>query len=555
MQNIKTMTSRTLTLAIAVAVPLSVLAQQAPDAGRILQEQQQQPNLPPVQGKSIDIQSPAAASTLPGGQQVSLQSVSFSGNTLFSEEQLMVVLGDATGKSYDLAGLKTLANDISAYYHGQGYPFARAFLPPQALSDGKLQIEVVEGRYGKVQAQGDERAQKFLSALQPGTVIRSDALERATLLLDDLPGIKIYPVIRPGQEVGTGDLDVRVEHSSPITGNIGIDNHGNRYTGEYRAQANLQWNSPFLLGDQFSLNSLLSDEGMWLGSLAYSLPVGTSGLRGQVGYAQTDYELAKDFANLNAHGTAKVSSAGLSYPLVRSQRSNLTLSATYQHKELNDKQDVAGSNDSKSSKSLPISLAFDHRDSFGGGGITYGSASYTWGDLNLDQGLLTTDKSSGQNTDGNFNKFNLDVARLQALPAGFSLFGRFSGQWADKNLDSSESFSLGGAYGVRAYPSGEGNGDEGWLTQLELRYSTGAFAPYVFYDAGRATLNARTGSLTSAVSNNHRSIAGSGIGLRYQRGNWNFDANVAWRTHGGEAQSDSADRDPRAWLRVSYNFR
>lgn len=551
--NIKLMTP--LALALAIAFPVSVLAQQAPDAGRTLQEQQQQPSQPPAQGQAIDIQTQAASPTLPGGQQVVLHTVSFKGNTLFSEAQLLAVLGEFKDKSYDMAGLKALANSISAYYHGQGYPFARAFLPPQALGDGNLQIEVVEGRYGQVQVQGDERAKKFLSALPPGSVIRSNELERTTLLLDDLPGVKIYPVIRPGQEVGTGDLDVRVERTAPITGSIALDNHGNRYTGEHRVQANLQWNSPFLFGDQFNASLLLSDELMWLGSLNYSLPVGTSGLRAQVGYAHTYYELAKDFANLDAHGTAKISSVGFSYPLIRSQRSNLTLSTTYQHKGLNDKQDVAGTSDSKSSNSLPVTLAFDHRDSFGGGGVTYGSASYTWGDLDLDQGLLSSDWSSGQNTHGNFNKFNLDVARLQALPAGFSLFGRLSAQWANKNLDSSESFSLGGAYGVRAYPSGEGNGDEGWLTQLELRYSAGAFAPYAFYDAGHSTINANTDSLTTAVTNNHRSISGAGIGLRYQRNNWNFDASVAWSTHGGDAQSDSAKRDPRAWLRVSYNFK
>jgi hemolysin activation/secretion protein len=41
--------------------------------------------------------------------------------------------------------------------------------------------------------------------------------------------------------------------------------------------------------------------------------------------------LAKEFASLDAHGTAKVASAGLSYPILRSQRANLV--ATYQSKD------------------------------------------------------------------------------------------------------------------------------------------------------------------------------------------------------------------------------
>ena len=51
------------------------------------------------------------------------------------------------------------------------------------------------------------------------------------------------------------------------------------------------------MGDQLSLRSLYTEEGMWYGSLDYSLPLGGSGLRGKVGYAHTYYELGKEFAD------------------------------------------------------------------------------------------------------------------------------------------------------------------------------------------------------------------------------------------------------------------
>lgn len=540
--------------AVAAAFSPAVFAQQPPDAGQTLQQQQQQMPQLPRSGPAVEVLAPATSAVKAGGPEVVLAAIGITGASVFSEAELLASLGDYSGKSYDLAGLRGLAEKVSNHYRAHGYPFARAFIPQQSMADGNLRIEVVEGRYGKVSAQGDVRAQDFLDSLRSGEVIHSDTLERATLLLDDLPGLKTTPIIRPGQEVGTGDLDVRVERTAAVTGDVGLDNHGNRYTGQHRLRANLQWNSPFMLGDQFSLRSLYSEENMWLGSLSYSLPLGSSGLRGQIGYAHTYYELAKDFKSLDATGTAKVSSLGLSYPLIRSQRSNLNVSAVYQHKRLRDEQGSAASDDRKSSDSFPVTLSFDHRDSLGGGGITYGSVIYTWGDLQLDRGLCAADRASGQDTRGNFNKFNLDIARLQALPAGFTLFGRFSGQWADRNLDSSESFSLGGAYGVRAYPSGEGNGDEGWLAQLELRYSLGAFAPYLFHDAGRVKINAKPGSLVPAVADNHRSISGSGLGVRYQQEGWNLDASVAWREHGGRPESDTKDRNPRLWISAGYQF-
>lgn len=123
---------------------------------------------------------------------------------------------------------------------------------------------------------------------------------------------------------------------------------------------------------------------------------------------------------------------------------------------------------------------------------------------------------------------------------------------ATKNLDSSEKFSLGGASGVRAYPTGEGTGDEGWLTQIELRYSMGSTIPYAFYDHGaiRTSTFAPTNSTT-----NRRDLSGAGMGIRYQREQWSLDATVAWRARGGKAQSDpSRDASPTAWVSLGYRF-
>jgi hemolysin activation/secretion protein len=71
------------------------------------------------------------------------------------------------------------------------------------------------------------------------------------------------------------------------------------------------------------------------------------------------------------------------------------------------------------------------------------------------------------------------------LPGGFTLYASFSGQRASKNLDSSEEFFLGGPNGVRAYPQGEGAGDEGWLSRLELRHGAG---PHGRFRRGRVSL-------------------------------------------------------------------
>ncbi|MGE8637079.1 MAG: ShlB/FhaC/HecB family hemolysin secretion/activation protein [Achromobacter sp.] len=541
-----------LVLALAALLPAGASAQQIPNAGRILQEQATEPQ-PPAPSPELNLSSPVPGTVAPGGPQASVTRIDLTGNQAFSTEQLLARLGDYQGKSYDLAGMQELANQLTRYYRDAGYPFARVYLPAQGLENGVLRLQVVEGRYGEVKAEGDAsltaRAQAYLSPLKSGGIIESASLERAALLLSDLPGVTASPIIRPGQQLGTGDLVVQVDRGDRVNGSVGLDNQGNRYTGQYRANAALSINSPFMLGDQITLRAQRTSENLNYGDVGYSAPLGSSGLRGRIGYGYTGYELGKEFSDLDAHGTAKVASVGLSYPLIRSQSRNLTIGIDFLHKKLRDDYRAAEIEQNKFSNSVPIAAQFDVRDSLGGGGLTYGALSWTPGTLKLDGNLATADSLSA-NSAGHYSKLNLDIARLQSVSSRWSLFGRFSGQWTNDNLDSSEDFGLGGPAGVRAYPVGEGYGDRGWLAQVEVRYAAGAVTPFAFYDAGRVEISSHPWQ----AGENFRRIAGVGVGARVAVGGWRGEATVAWRTDGGAPQSDSRDHKPLFWVSAQYLF-
>jgi hemolysin activation/secretion protein len=541
-------------VSVALLASSSALAQTAPDAGRVLQEFviPPEPIAPSVEIKMDDL-TPASEGE-PGGVQVEVKEIRFQGMTKINEVELKAVLADAIGASYDMAGLRRLANRITIYYREQSFPFARAYLPPQRMQDGVLQIEILEGRYGKVSVVGEEsmieRSEQFLSDLKLGEAIEAAPLERATLILADLPGVELSPTMKPGEEVGAGDLEVMVGYGPRIEGKVGADNHGNRYTGQARALGAININSPFMLGDQLKASALYTEENMWFGQMGYALPLGTSGLRGEISYAHTDYQLGKEFESIDATGTADITSVGVSYPLIRSRSKNLLLSANYQHKKLEDKFGSVDVKNNKSSDSLPISLQFDARDQLGGGGITYGVFTWTTGQMSLDSENLRLQDRLTAKSHGNFRKYNIDIARLQRLSQSFTLFGRISGQYTDDNLDSSETMSLGGANGVRAYPQGEGNGDRGVLGQFELRYGLEWGSPYIFYDAGAVKVNVDPW----ATGENHRSIAGAGLGLRINYKQFAIDSAVAWITEGKEPESDSKDETPRFWLKAEYIF-
>lgn len=538
-----------LTLAlIAAGVVSPVYAQTVvPDAGRLNRELQERPPQAP-RAPSVNIEVPQAApeTVQPGGLKVTLTEVRFEGNTVFDQTRLAGELRARLGQPYDLAGFYELAEQASTFYRAQGYAFATVFVPKDGYRDGVLTLQVVEGSYGERRVQADDAnhaasAQRFLNKLEPGTPIEAARLERAMLLLEDQPGYDVTPVIKPGAVLGTGDLDVQLTRTPLVSGNLSVSNHGNRYTGYLQARATVFLNSLFQFGDQVSVSALQSDKDLTYGAAQYSMPLGGNGLRGNVGYSITDYELGREFTNLQASGDAEILSAGLSYPWLRTRSSNISTSLLFQKKEFFDQQLAVNSNISRSSDSTSVALNFDHLDAKG---ITYGQVEWTRGDFN---GPVP----DPARTNGNFSRINYDVVRQQSLSQRIGLYARINGQLANDNLDSSESYSLGGPFAVRAYPTGEATGDEGMLGQIELRYRySDRISPFVFYDIGQVKFE----NTPTAPGNNERTLSGAGVGMRYQDGPMSLELLAASRGTGGRAQSDPSAGSVTTWLVMRYAF-
>jgi hemolysin activation/secretion protein len=128
-----------------------------------------------------------------------------------------------------------------------------------------------------------------------------------------------------------------------------------------------------------------------------------------------------------------------------------------------------------------------------------------------------------------------------------------SGQWAGNNLNSSEKYSLGGVYGVRAYPQGEASGDMGSMLNLELAHNfTPQLRGVLFYDYGHIRIN-RDRFL---ATDNARTLAGAGLGVNASLYGWQLDSYLAWPLQGGTPLSEpaSSERIPRLWMQMSGEF-
>ena len=547
-------------LACGLVAAMPSFAQQAPDAGQTLRQLQTTPSAPASNANSVlGITRPIEAYVQAGGPKIEVTRFVFEGNKSIDASELQQVLGDVLlsldttdreaplfPQKFDISELARLALELQFYYLNKGYPFAQVYLPPQQVVGGEVRMKVSEGIYDEVKvtskvSEWQKSGQDWLAKLTPGQVIRKADLERAALLLSDLPGVAAALTASPGVAAGSAAVDVDLARKNQHNGEIGLSNYGSRYSGEWHARLQANINSPLMMGDQLSFTALHSDHKMSLAAMNYSAPVGFDGWRALIGYSDTRYDLTKGFEGNS--GNAKVSSAGVTYPVLRSNSANLNLSTSIQEKRFFNNRSNGASTETYSVKSLPLTLNFDRRDDWGGGGLTYGLVGWTHGDLKKEDAIRR----------GSFQKLNVDISRIQNMTSQVSFFGRVASQWANKNLDSAEGFGLGGPMGVRAYPNGEGYGDEGWLAQLEIRYAMGAYTPYVFYDHGRVNINAKPALVDAPSPDQER--AGAGWGMRYQRQNWKLDAAIAWRTKGGSpTATQGSDPKPRAWIALSYRY-
>lgn len=510
--------------------PAICVAQTLPSASTLQQqiERDQQTDKQRIQIQ----QAPKPAVEAPlQGQTIVVQEFKFKGNTLLSSETLRAALSPLQGRPLDFARLQSTPVLVADVYRDQGW-VVQTFLPEQSIDQGSVTIEIVEAVFGQTLVAGDPATrvpkenvlQIFSRQQQAGQFLNIHAVDRALLLADDLPGITVSGALAQGAQAGQTDLVLQLANEPWLNANVSADNTGAVSTGTARVTAALNINSPMNMGDAIGLNAMAS-KGTRYARLAYGVPLGADGWRLGLNASRLDYELITEpYASQKRQGNptqgdATTAGLELSYPWVRSRMFNLNTSLSTEKKTYDN---IASGVTSSAYKSTPWSLVLSGNsfDSLGQGGANAFSWTMTSGRLNLDGSPTQATDASTTKTDGGYKKIRYAMSRQQQITPSWSLYAAFSGQWANKNLDSSEKFYLGGSSGVRAYPSSEGGGAWGQMLNLELRWQVAdGWSLTGFYDHGRIRVN-KFNDFEGASALNAYALKGAGLA-------------VAWRNSSG----------------------
>ncbi len=533
-------------LALTAAHPALAQTAPPPDAGQLLEENRRQnaPALPPRAPARI-IDAPVRPTVnMPDGMTVTPSAFRISGAVSFDADTLAALVKPWLGRKLDINGLNEATGAITRHYQGAGHLLSYAYLPAQRVADGVIEIAVLEGRVEAVQVVAAQDARLHDDVVQahtarltaPGPLLQPQ-VERALLLLNDIPGVTARAAFTPGASPGAADLVVSVAESEPLDLRFDISNHGGVSTGEYRAGLTLQLRDLFGRGDATTVRGLVSNQGSLVsGTLATTVPLGGDGWRGGASLSRLSYQLAGNFKPLVAVGTADTLALDASYAMRRSVDTNVNAKASYEHKRLRDEVRRVGTITRKRNELFELTGSADHRDDIGG--VSAASITATLGML----------QQAGPATE--WHRLSAQLARQQALAGPFSAYLRLAGQTTGTALDSSEKLGLGGPGAVRAYAAGEAAVDRGYVAALEARYTLDYLGGNLVWSLFR---DQAAGDITRGATSadNHVSLSGTGLGLAWQGPGLGLNASLAWR--GARLPTaDPRDPQPRFFLQVFY---
>ena len=466
------------------------------DAGRINKQEQENLRAPqtqttlPSQSGAVSVQAPPNADQI----KFTLRAVIFKGASVYSSDELLKPYENLLNKTVDLSLLWKMAADITSKYQNDGYFLSKAFVPLQEIDNGIIQIHIVEGYVDEVKLENLYLENRIINALKARITdekpIKITTLENALLLLNDIPGYEFETLLKRADNTDKDGATVLFlkKKDTKAKGTAFTDNHGSRFTGPYRSGAIVEHSfRPFHQTFLSTSASIPDGDEVWSASIGHTVLVGPeTRLRFTAG--QTRSQPGFQLSQSEVESNSLILAGEIIWQAIRQRQTNLSLGLGFELNNVNtDILQTALTRDRI--RIVEANLNYSTTDRFNGfntltatlsRGIK-GLGANNSGDLNL----------SRPEAEPNFTKAAINYQRQQFVTPDILFTTKIQGQYASKELYSSEEFGFGGASLGRAYDFSEITGDHGIAGAIEFQYygleswKNWSFAPGAFIDAGK----------------------------------------------------------------------
>ena len=502
---------------------------------------------PEVQKEAPEPLAPAVSQ-----EKVKLEKINVTAVTLLSEKEVSVIVSSYQGKELTLGEMQKIADQITDAYRKKGYITSRAYLPPQKIEGGILEIRAVEGITGNFQIKGNRYFKTALLRnkikLKTGQPFNYDILRKGLTKINEMPDRSVKTVLAPGKEPGTTDVVLEAHDRLPLHVGLNWDNYGSRYINKDRYRTSITHNNLLGCDDVFTFQYQISEaEAYRLFSLRYLFPLVENWKLGFFA-AKSRVKLGQDYEDLTARGKSSFYTLYLSDHLIDEENLDATFNLAFDYKDVfNFQSNLETSRDRL--RVLKLGLDLDFSDN---SGRTFVNNEFSYGIPDIMGGLSSKDSHASRNgAGGEFFKHNLDILRLQRMPFNSNILWKNQLQFSPYILPATEQYQIGGIINVRGYPPAEVVGDRGYSMTWEWSFpayglSKNIKVPFskaklydalrfvAFYDWANTYLR-RPG----ATEEKNKTLRGAGCGIRFNLPeDFSFRVEFAWPLDNTPSDSD-----------------
>jgi hemolysin activation/secretion protein len=139
-------------------------------------------------------------------ERIFIKKINVIGVTLLSQKEIEEIITPFENKELTLRQLQRIADLITDSYRQKGYITSRAYLPPQKIEEGILEIRVLEGITGDLEIKGNRYFKNSLFekkiTLKKGEPFNYNVLKRNLVEINEHPDRTARAVLVPGKEPG-----------------------------------------------------------------------------------------------------------------------------------------------------------------------------------------------------------------------------------------------------------------------------------------------------------------------------------------------------------------
>jgi len=466
-----------------------------------------------LEGKSpeIMIEHPKSAEEpTEDGVCVQVEVILFIGATLLSESDKGVLTNSFVGRCLTMSQINELVRAVTNLYVERGYVTTRAIVPVQDLGSRQLEIRVIEGEVESIRLNEDSpQDRRRVAVAFPGGLrgkpLNLRDIEQGMDQLNRLPSSNAQLRIEPGEKPGASRIVVVDQPGKTWRFRAGLDNSGQKSTGETKYTVSLDKDNLLGLNDMITLN--LSADARTLENMSrpdsqsysgyYTLPFGYWSMTASASVSEYYAELEGGEAEYQSSGRTAIYGLGLNRVLHRNDDSKTSAGVSFNVKDIDNyienERLVASSYDLS-----VLGVSLDHNRRFLDGALGL-SGEYNIGLPVLGADADTTsDRSVPQHE---FHKLSFSGSWMRPFAVvehPFTFSTRGTAQWTPDTLYNSERLDLGSRYTVRGFQRDSLAGDIGGYVRNEistailpretmpdwLGSALGELQVYAGYDAG-----------------------------------------------------------------------